>query len=109
MDRAERLLPLHTLFGQQAATLHQAALQSNVRRHAFALALSLQQVDNRLVSQPVQCLTRMLARASDLGMLLPRASDSLSADERLVELAEILAAGLTRLWARKSSGKSADL
>jgi hypothetical protein len=31
-----------------------------------------------------------------------------SANERLTEIAEILAAGLMRLQARKSSGKSAD-
>jgi len=34
--------------------------------------------------------------------------DSLSTNERLVEIAEILAAGLQRLRARKSSQKSAD-
>jgi hypothetical protein len=31
-----------------------------------------------------------------------------SSTERLAEIAEILAAGLTRLWARKSSQKSAE-
>jgi hypothetical protein len=35
-------------------------------------------------------------------------TDSLSADERLAEIAEILATGLVRLWARKSSQMSAQ-
>jgi len=35
-------------------------------------------------------------------------AEHLSADERLAEIAEILAAGLKRLRARKSSGISAD-
>jgi hypothetical protein len=35
--------------------------------------------------------------------------DSLSSNERLVEIAEILAAGLLRALARKSSPKSADI
>jgi hypothetical protein len=36
-------------------------------------------------------------------MLAAHARDSLSADERLAEIAEILAIGLQRAWARKSS------
>jgi hypothetical protein len=35
-------------------------------------------------------------------------TDSLSSDDRLTEIGEILAAGLMRLRARKSSQKSAD-
>jgi hypothetical protein len=40
-------------------------------------------------------------------MLDPTQTDSLPAGARLVEIAEILAAGLVRLRARKSSQKSA--
>ena len=39
---------------------------------------------------------------------MTRARSMHLADERMAELAALLAAGLTRLLARKSSGKSAD-
>jgi hypothetical protein len=41
-------------------------------------------------------------------MLESDGRDSPDLHERIAEIGEILAAGLTRLWARKSSGKSAD-
>jgi hypothetical protein len=42
-------------------------------------------------------------------MVLPQPNDSPPANARISELGEILAAGLMRLWAAKSSGKSDKL
>ena len=59
-----------------------------------------------------QRCTRQVSRHFDFLRQLPgmfaRADNLLTADERLAEIAEILATGLMRLRARKSSGISAD-